>query len=349
MIRIGDRILGPEQPVYVIAELSANHRQDIGIALKTIQEMAKAGADAIKLQTYTADTLTLPYKTPPFLIGGGTAWDGSYLYDLYKDAEMPWDWHSTLIEECNALGMDCFSTPFDKTAADVLRGLDVPAYKIASFEITDIPLIEYVASFGKPIIISTGIAGIRDIEWAVEACRRQGNNQIVLLKCTSAYPAADASMQLLQMQDLHRRFGLPVGLSDHSEGVLAPVVATSLGAVIIEKHVILDRSIGGPDAHFSLEPAEFATLVAEVRRAEAMMGKTDFSFPEHRKKSPFARSLFIAKDVKKGEAVDLENIRSVRPSDGLHPRYLPDLIGRTFAVDVPGGTPLALEHLNPLP
>jgi pseudaminic acid synthase len=349
MIKIGDRVLGTDQPVYLIAELSANHRQDIGIAIKTIQEMAKAGADAIKLQTYTADTLTLPYKTKPFLIDGGTAWDGSYLHDLYKEAEMPWEWHSALIQECKALGMDCFSTPFDRTAADLLKDLEVPAYKIASFEITDIPLIEYVASFGKPIIISTGIAGVKDIEWAVEACLRQGNNQIVLLKCTSAYPAADSSMMLLQMQDLHRRFGLPVGLSDHSEGVLAPVVATTLGAVMIEKHVILDRSMGGPDAHFSLEPAEFATLVSEVRRAESMLGKGNTTFPEQGKKSPFARSLFITKDVKKGEPIGFENVRSIRPSDGLHPRYFPELIGRTFAVDLPGGTPLQFEHLKPLP
>lgn len=347
MISIGERLLGPEQPVYLIAELSANHRQDIGIALDTIRAMAKAGADAIKLQTYTADTLTLPYKTPPFLIGSGTAWDGAYLHDLYREAEMPWDWHAELMHECKALGMDCFSSPFDPSAADLLNTLNVPAFKIASFEITDIPLIEYVASFGKPMIISTGIAGLQDIEWAVDACHRVGNKQIVLLKCTSAYPAADSSMMLLQMQDLQQRFGVPVGLSDHSEGVLAPVVATALGAVMIEKHVILDRSIGGPDAHFSLEPNEFATLVSQVRQTEAMMGKSEPSFPVQGKNSPFARSLFVAKDVKKGEVLSPENVRSIRPAQGLHPRFFPEILGRRFATDVEGGTPLSLEHLQP--
>jgi len=346
MISIGERTLGPDQPVYLIAELSANHRQDIGIALETIRAMAKAGADAIKLQTYTADTLTLPYKTPPFLIGSGTAWDGAYLHDLYREAEMPWDWHEELIRECTSLGMDCFSTPFDPSAADLLHTLNVPAYKIASFEITDLPLIEYVASFGKPMIISTGIAGLQDIEWAMEACHRQGNTQVVLLKCTSAYPAADSSMMLLQMQDLGRRFGVPVGLSDHSEGVLAPVVATALGAVMIEKHVILDRSMGGPDAHFSLEPAEFATLVTEVRRTEAMMGKSEPNFPLKGKNSPFARSLFITKDVKKGEWVSAENVRSIRPALGLHPRFFPAILGRRFAADLDGGSPLKLEDLE---
>jgi len=346
MISIGERKLGPDCPVYLIAELSANHRQDIGIALETIRAMAKAGADAIKLQTYTADTLTLPYKTPPFLIGGGTAWDGAYLYDLYREAEMPWDWHEELIQECKSLGMDCFSTPFDPSAADLLNALNVPAFKIASFEITDLPLIEYVASFGKPMIISTGIAGLQDIEWALEACHRQGNSQIVLLKCTSAYPAADSSMMLLQMQDLERRFGVLVGLSDHSEGVLAPVVATALGAVMIEKHVILDRSMGGPDAHFSLEPEEFATLVAEVRRTEAMLGKSEPHFPGLGKNSPFARSLFITKDVRKGDVVSRENVRSIRPAQGLHPRFFAEILGKRFALDLAGGSPLRLEDLE---
>lgn len=346
MIRIGQRPIGPEHPVYLIAELSANHRQDISIALETIRAMADAGADAIKLQTYTADTLTLPYRTAPFLISGGTAWDGAYLHDLYREAEMPWEWHAELMEECKKLGLDCFSSPFDSSATDLLQSLHVPAYKIASFEITDIPLIEYVASKGKPLIISTGIAGIQDVEWAVEACRRQGNEDIILLKCTSAYPAPDNSMMLKQMQDLQQRFGVPVGLSDHSEGVLAPVVATAMGAVMIEKHVILDRSMGGPDAHFSLEPAEFATLVKEVRRTEAMMGKAQPKFPVQGKSSPFARSLFITRDVKKGEALSADNVRSVRPADGMHPRFLPEVLGRTFSIDLPGGTPLNPDHLS---
>lgn len=346
MIRIGQRPIGPEHPVYLIAELSANHRQDISIALETIRAMADAGADAIKLQTYTADTLTLPYRTAPFLISGGTAWDGAYLHDLYREAEMPWDWHAELMEECKKLGMDCFSTPFDPSATDLLQSLNVPAYKIASFEITDIPLIEYVASMGKPMVISTGIAGIQDVEWAVEACRRQGNEDIILLKCTSAYPAPDNSMMLKQMQDLQERFGVPVGLSDHSEGVLAPVVATAMGAVMIEKHVILDRNMGGPDAHFSLEPAEFATLVKEVRRTEAMMGKAQPKFPVQGKNSPFARSLFITRDVKKGEILSADNVRSVRPADGMHPRFLPEVLGRTFSIDLPGGTPLNPDHLS---
>ena len=332
---------------FIIAELSANHGNDIEIAKETVRAAKRAGADAIKLQTYTADTITLDVKEDHFKINQGTVWDGQYLHDLYKGASLPWDWHAPLFELAAAEGLVCFSSPFDPTAVDFLESFNVPAYKIASFEITDIPLIEYVASKGKPIIISTGIATIDDIELAVAACKRMGNEDITILKCTSSYPADPADANLLTIPDIISRFKVKSGLSDHTMGIEAPVVAVALGAKVIEKHFILNKEIGGPDAHFSLDEQEFKAMVEAVRRAESMMGGVDYEMTEKKKSSRvFARSLFISSDVKKGDKIGPENVRSVRPSYGLHPKYLNEIIGKKFLDDYKKGTPMSLEFIK---
>jgi pseudaminic acid synthase len=326
---------------FIIAELSANHGGDVEIAKETIRAAKRAGADAIKLQTYTADTITLNVKTDHFRIKQGTHWDGQYLYDLYTEASLLWDWHKPLFEVAREEGLICFSSPFDRTAVDFLETLGVPAYKIASFEITDIPLIEYVAAKGKPVIISTGIAGTEDIDLALEACRKMGNNDITLLQCTSAYPAAPDDANMLMIPDLKKRFNVTVGLSDHTMGIEGPVVAVALGAKVIEKHFILNRSIGGPDAHFSLDETEFKQMVDAVRTAEKMLGKVDYSLNDKKLKSrEFARSLFIAEDVKKGELLTEKNVRSVRPNYGMHTRYFKDVLGKKASRDIAKGTPL---------
>lgn len=326
---------------FIIAELSANHGGDVEIAKETIRAAKRAGADAIKLQTYTADTITLNVKSDDFRIKQGTHWDGQYLYDLYKDASLSWEWHKPLFETAKEEGLICFSSPFDKTAVDFLETFNVPAYKIASFEITDIPLIEYVASKGKPVIISTGIAGIEDIELALETCRKAGNNDITLLQCTSAYPAAPEDANLITIPDLKQRFNVNVGLSDHTMGIEAPVVAVALGAKVIEKHFILNRSIGGPDAHFSLDEQEFTQMVNAVRLAEKMMGKVDYELTEKKLKSrEFSRSLYIAEDVKAGELLTEKNVRSVRPGFGMHTKHLKNILGKKVNTDLKKGTAL---------
>lgn len=346
-IKIAQREIGPNHPVFIIAELSANHGGRIEIAKETIKAAAEAGADAIKLQTYTADTITLDCDSDCFQIKQGTLWDGQTLYDLYKEAYMPWEWQSELKRYAEELGLVCFSSPFDKTAVDFLEAMEVPAYKVASFEITDIPLIEYMASKGKPLIISTGIATAEDIEEAVAACHRVGNKEVVLLKCTSAYPAPLEEANLRTIPDLSERFGVITGFSDHTLGVTAPVAAVSLGAKVIEKHFILDRSIGGPDASFSLDKAQFTQLVEAVRDTEKMLGTVNYELTEKSKKSrEFSRSLFIAEDVKAGDTVTEKNVRSVRPGFGMHPKHLPEVIGKTFAKDLPKGTPLSQEHIG---
>lgn len=330
--------------VFIIAELSANHGGDIEVAKETIRAAKKTGADAIKLQTYTPDTITLDVKTEYFQIKGGTIWDGQYLYDLYKEAYTPWEWHKELFDCAAEEGLICFSSPFDHTAVDLLEGLNAPAYKIASFEITDIPLIEYVASKGKPVIISTGIAGAEDIELAVEACKRQGNTQISLLKCTSAYPADPAEANLLTIPDLRDRYGVVAGLSDHTLGIEAPVVAVALGARILEKHFILNKNLGGPDASFSLDVEEFTDMVSAVRNAELMMGKVVYEVDEKKlKRRELSRSLFVSEDVKAGDTVTKENVRSVRPGYGLHPKYLTEILGKSFTNDQQKGTPVTLD------
>ncbi len=335
------------EKVFIIAELSANHNGDIEVAKETIRAAKLCGADAIKLQTYTADTLTLNCKNDYFKIEGGTAWDGQYLHDLYDQAHTPWEWHPTLFEFAKAQGLVCFSSPFDATAVDFLEELECPIYKIASFEIQDIPLLKYVAAKNKPIIISTGIATIEDIELAIKTCKAEGNDDITILKCTSQYPAKPENANLLSIQDLKNRFGCKIGLSDHTLGIEAPIVSVALGATVIEKHFILDKSIGGADAHFSLDQKEFKQLVDGVRKAELMLGEEDFTKGLRIKSSQkFSRSLFVAEDIKKDEVFTAENVRSVRPGYGMHPKFLEQIIGMKANNDVLKGTPLAPDLIK---
>lgn len=332
---------------FIIAELSANHNGDINIALDTVRAAKRVGADAIKLQTYRADTLTIDCKNDYFKINHGTEWDGEFLYDLYKRAYTPWEWHEEIFSLAKKEGLICFSSPFDNTAVDLLESLNNPIYKIASFEIQDIPLIEYAASKGKPMIISTGIAEIEDIELAIETCKKAGNNDITILKCTSAYPADPKDVNLLTIPDIKKRFDVKVGLSDHTMGIEGPVVATTLGATVIEKHFILDKSIGGADAHFSLDEKEFTEMVKAVRITEQMMGKVDYEMTEKKKKSrQFSRSLFIVEDVKSGDKITKENVRSIRPGFGMHPKYLSELLGKEFNQDFKKGTPMSLKFVK---
>jgi len=330
--------------VFIIAELSANHNGDIAIAIETIKAARRAGADAIKLQTYTADTLTINVKNDYFLIDHGTAWDKLYLYDLYKQAATPWEWHQQLFEIAKAEGLVCFSSPFDKTSVDFLEEFNPPYYKIASFEIQDIPLIEYAASKGRPIIMSTGIATKEDIQLAISTCRKVGNNDITLLKCTSAYPAKPEDANLLTIPELKKEFDVEIGFSDHTMGVEAPIVAITLGATVIEKHFILDKKIGGPDAHFSLDENEFSEMVKAIRKTEKLLGKSTFEIPENVKKNrQFSKSLFIVDNVKKGEIITENNVRSIRPGFGLHPKYFKEVLGKSFTQDFEKGTPLSLD------
>lgn len=332
---------------FIIAELSANHNGDINIALETVRAAKRSGADAIKIQTYTADTLTIDCKNDYFKINHGTAWDGEYLYDLYKRAYTPWEWHAEIFRVAKEEGIICFSSPFDNTAVDLLEELKSPIYKIASFEIQDIPLIEYAASKGKPMILSTGIAEIEDIELAIETCKKAGNNDITILKCTSAYPANPKDANLLTIPDIKKQFRVKAGLSDHTMGTEGPVIAVALGATVIEKHFILDKNIGGPDAHFSLDVKEFTEMVKAVRIAECMMGKVDYEMTEKKKKSrQFSRSLFIVKDVKAGEKITLENVRSIRPGFGMHPKYLSKLLGKEFNQNIKAGEPLTFNLIK---
>lgn len=346
--KINNKNIGQSEPVFIIAELSANHNGNIDNAIDTIKAAKKAGADAIKLQTYTADTLTLDVKSTDFMINQGTIWDGKFLFDLYNEAYTPWDWHERLFNVANEEGLICFSSPFDKTAVDFLENLNTPAYKLASLEITDIPLIEYIASKGKPIIISTGIAEEADIILAIETCKKIGNNQIALLKCTTSYPAPIDEANLIMIQDMATRFGLITGLSDHTLGITAPIVATTLGAKIIEKHFIIDRSIGGPDASFSLNEVEFTEMVKLVRESELAMGVVDYSLTSKQLKGKeFCRSLYISNDAKAGDIITHQNIKSVRPGFGLHPKYFEQILGKTFSKSVKKGQRLSFELIIP--
>lgn len=335
-----------DEKVFIIAELSANHNGSLETALRTIDAMKEAGADALKLQTYTPDTITLDCDSDLFTISQGTLWDKRKFADLYAEAMTPWEWHPILFDHAKTLGMEAFSSPFDPSAVDFLETLHVPAYKIASFEITDIPLIEYAASKGKPIIISTGIATLSDIDEALEACRRMGNDQITLLKCTSAYPAALEEMNLLTVADMKTRFGVNVGLSDHTMSLAAPVAAVALGARVIEKHFILDRGMGGADSAFSLEPQEFRAMVDAVRDTEQLLGTVTYDLsPRSLKSREFARSLFVAEDIGEGEVFSTTNIRSVRPGFGLPPKHFPDILGKKAKQGLKKGTPLAWNHI----
>ena len=344
-MKIQNREIGNNQPVFIIAELSANHNGSLDTALATIKAAKRAGADCIKLQTYTADTITIDSRKDDFMIKG-TIWEGKNLYDLYKEAYTPWEWHEALFKAAEDEGLICFSSPFDKTAVDFLEDLNTPAYKIASFEITDIPLIEYVASKGKPVIISTGIAEKEDIELAFDACKRMGNEDIALLKCTSSYPAPIEEANMVMVKDLAERYNVISGLSDHTMGSTVPVVATCFGAKIIEKHFILNHSVGGPDASFSMDEKEFTEMVTAVREAEKAIGKVDYSLTEKQKKGKvFSRSLYVVKDIKKGEKFTEENVRSIRPGYGMHPKHYNDIIGKTSHNDFEKGERLLVTNL----
>lgn len=331
---------------FIIAELSANHHQNFDLAVETIRAAKKAGADAIKIQTYTPDTITLDSNKPWFEIHNGSIWDGSTLYKLYQEAYTPWEWQPELKRIAEAEDLLFFSSPFDKTAVDFLEKMDVPAYKIASFEIHDIPLIKYVASIGKPVIISTGIATQSEIEEALFACRSVGNNQLAVLKCTSSYPAPPEEVNLLTIPDISVRFGVIAGISDHTMGNAVAVASVALGSRIIEKHFILDRSIGGPDASFSMEPAEFRKMVDDIRLVEKALGTVSYDLtPKAANSRIHGRSLFVAEDIRQGEALTEKNIRSVRPANGLHPRYLPDVLGKKSAMNLEKGTPLSWDMI----
>lgn len=315
--------------VFIIAELSANHNGSKEVALETVRAAKRAGADAIKLQTYTADTITLNVKNDDFKIRQGTLWDGKYLYDLYQEAYTPWGWHQEIFDLAKELGLVCFSSPFDKTAVDFLEELGNPIYKIASFEITDIPLIKYAASKGKPMIISTGVAELEDIELALKTCYNEGNMDVTLLKCTSSYPAPIEEANISMIKEMAERFRVNTGLSDHTLGITVPIVATCFGAKVIEKHFILNKEIGGPDAAFSLDETEFTQMVQSVREAEKSIGKISYELTEKQVAGKaFSKSLYIAEDIKEGELFTEKNIKSVRPGFGMHPKYYSKIIGK---------------------
>jgi pseudaminic acid synthase len=346
-VKINERSIGAGCSTYIVAEISANHKQKLSEAIELVSAAKEAGADAVKLQTYTSDTLTIQCDRPEFRISGGTLWDGKTLYDLYAEAYMPWEWQPKLKKLADDLGIDLFSTPYDKIAVDFLEEMCVPAYKVASFEIVDIPLIEYIASKGKPIIISTGMATLAEIEDAVQAARKAGATKIALLKCTSAYPAPPEEMNLRTIPDLVRKFGVPVGLSDHTMGIAVPVAALALGACIVEKHFTLSRSVPSPDSAFSLEPQEFKAMVEAIRTAEKALGKVNYEVSEQEAKSRvFRRSVFVVKDMKEGQVFREENVRSIRPGYGLAPKHLKEVLGRRAARDIKQGTPLSWELIS---
>ena len=346
-MRIGNFEIDKESSVFIIAELSANHNGSLQTAIDTISAAKRAGADAIKLQTYTADTITINSNSEDFKLKQGTIWDGKTFYDLYQEAYTPWEWHEQLFSAAADEGLVCFSSPFDPTAVDLLEKLNAPAYKIASFEITDIPLIKLVASKGKPIIISTGIATIDDIELAVNTCRDVGNHEIALLKCTSSYPAPVEEANMMMVKDLSDRFGVISGLSDHTIGNTVPVVATCFGAKIIEKHFIIDRSIGGPDASFSMNEQEFREMVKAVREAEKAIGSVDYTLTEKQSSGrEFSRSLYVVEDVKADQILTNENVRSIRPGFGMHPKFLATVIGKKFRSNVTKGERLTIDMIK---
>ena len=328
---------------FIVAELSANHGHKLDVALESVRAAKEAGADAVKIQTYTADTITLNCDADDFKVKG-TLWDGRTLYDLYQEAYTPWEWHQAIFDEAKKCGLICFSTPFDKTAVDFLEDLGNPIMKIASFEITDIPLIEYAAKKGKPMVISTGIAMPEDIELAVQTCRKAGNFDVTLLKCTSSYPAPIEDANLMTMVDMKERYGVKVGLSDHTMGYDVAVAAVALGATLVEKHFILDRSIGGPDAAFSMEIGEFAAMVKSIRNVEKAIGDVVYpTDPSKIKGREFCRSLYVAEDIKAGELITEKNVRSVRPGFGLHPKFLIDIIGKKATCDQKRGERFSLK------
>lgn len=346
IIKLGKIELGGNNKTFIVAELSGNHNHDFNIAVKTLKAMKEAGADAVKLQTYTADTLTIDCNNKYFQIKGGTLWDGKTLYELYKEAYTPWDWHPKLQKVAKELGLIFFSTPFDRSAVDFLEKLNVPVYKVASFEANDTPLIKYIASQKKPIIISTGMSTLDEIKDAISACKSKNNDKVVLLKCTSAYPAPFNEANLLTIPDMMRKFKTIIGMSDHTYGVSVPIGAVTLGAKVIEKHFILDRRLGGPDSEFSLEPQEFKTMVKSIREIEEAMGKVTYKLsPKILKSRRFQRSLFVVRDVKRGEKLTKFNIRSIRPGFGMSPKYIDVVIGKKVKKNIKRGTPLTWDKL----
>jgi N-acetylneuraminate synthase len=346
VFEISGRPIGAGHPVYIIAELSANHGQRFDQAVELVRAAKACGADAVKLQTYTPDTLTIDCDKEFFKIRG-TLWEGRSLYDLYKEAFTPWEWQPKLKKIADQLRLDLFSTPFDDGAVDFLEAMGVPAHKIASFENGDIGLLRKVAATGKPVIVSTGMATLAEIDETVRTVRAAGGDRLALLKCTSAYPAPESEMNLKTIPHLSEAFSLPVGLSDHSLGIAAPIAAVSLGACIIEKHFALSRAAGGPDSAFSLEPAEFKAMVEGVRAAEKMLGRIDYGLSASERSSrSLRRSLFVVKDVRAGEVFTSENVRSIRPAYGLHPRHLEEVLGKTASRDIERGTPLSWDMIG---
>jgi pseudaminic acid synthase len=343
---VGNFKIDSDSPVFIIAELSANHNGDLNVAIESIRGAKRAGANCIKLQTYTAETLTLDSNKKDFIIDG-TIWNGRNLFSLYKEAYTPWEWHKELFKVAKEEGLECFSSPFDKTAVDFLEKLNVCAYKIASFEITDIPLIEYVASKNKPVILSTGIATEEDIDLAVKTCIQMGNSNIALLKCTSSYPAPIDEANMIMIKDLAEKYNVISGLSDHTIGSIVPIVATCFGAKIIEKHFILDKSIGGPDSSFSMDEREFSEMVNSVRKAEKSIGNVDYNLTEKQRKGiDFSRSLYVVQDIKKGELITEENVRSIRPGFGMHPKYLPEVLNKKVVADLFRGDRLVKLNID---
>lgn len=346
-IRIGNRYVGEEEPTFIVAEVSANHLQDKKRAEEIIRAAHEAGADAVKLQTYTADTITMDCDNECFQITQGTIWDGRTCYDLYQEAYTPWEWQPDLMKLANDLGMECFSSPFDFTAVDFMEEMKMPAYKIASLEICDIPLIRKIARLGKPVIMATGIAYLEDIERAVRTCREEGNEQIILLKCTSTYPTPYEDMNLKVIPHMAETFDCLTGLSDHSMGSAVAVAGVALGAVMVEKHLTLARADGGPDGVFSMEPAEFKEMVDGIRIVEKARGKVTYQLTEKQERSrEEGRSLFVTADMKKGDVFTEENMRSIRPAFGIAPMYYEEILGKRARRDISRGTPLKWEHID---
>lgn len=348
-IKIAEKniIIGDKHPVFIVAELSANHLKDFNLAVKTIKAMKKSGADAVKLQTYTPDTITINCNNKYFWIKNSSLWKGKTLYQLYDEAYTPWEWQPKLKKIAEDSGLVCFSTPFDRTAVDFLETMDVSLYKVASFEITDVPLIEYIAKKKKPVIISTGMATFADIKEALNACRRMNNQKVILLKCTSEYPTNFEEVNLRTIPDLAKKFKAVIGISDHTLGISVPIASIALGAKVIEKHFILDKNLGGPDASFSLEPDEFKRMVDSIRETEKALGDVDYKIPNSVKKNRiFLRSLFAVEDIGKDEKITKENVKSIRPGYGLHPKYLGKIIGKKAKRIIKRGTPVRMEYIK---
>lgn len=346
-IKIGRRYIGENEGTFIVAEASANHLQDYDRAEAIIRAAADAGADAVKLQTYTPDTITLDCDNEYFQITQGTIWDGTSLHKLYEEAYTPWEWQPKLKKYAESLGLECFSSPFDATAVDFMLEMNMPAYKIASFEINDLPLIRRIARIGKPVIIATGIAYLEDIERALQVCKEEGNDQVILLKCTSTYPSPYEDMNLKVIPNMAQVFDCIAGLSDHSMGSAVAVASVALGAKMIEKHLTLSRADGGPDAAFSMEPAEFKRMVDEIRIVEKALGKVTYELTDQQKRSrEDGRSLFAVKDIKAGETFTEENVRSIRPAFGMHPMYYEKVLGQKAKSDIARGTPMDWKYIE---